>query len=135
MADRNPQNPKMKSFIAKLTALTLVTALVGWLVFSLLLPQYYLPVLPWLLIFFYVFTLIIHAYQVKLSKKDFGKFSRSNMLITFVKLIVYSVLAVVYIALDKENAFPFVICLFILYLVFSVFEVSELSKLSRSQKK
>lgn len=124
----------MKSFIAKLSALTLIAALVGWLVFSLLLPQYYLPVLPWLLIFFYVFTLIIHAYQLNLAKKDFGKFSRSNMLITFIKLIVYSVLAIVYIALDKENAFPFVICLFFLYLIFTFFEVSEISKLSRSQK-
>ena len=125
----------MKSFISKLTILTLAIALIGWLVFSLFLTQYYLPVLPWLLLFFFAFTLIIHTYQVKLSKKDFGKFSRSNMLITFVKLIVYSVLAVLYIALDKENAFPFVICLFLLYLLFTFFEVSELSKISRSAKK
>lgn len=124
----------MKSFIAKLTGLTLITALAGWLVFSLWLPQYYLPVLPWLLVFFFLFTLIIHAYQVSLSKKDFGKFTRSNMIITFVKLIVYSVVAVLYIALDKENALPFVVCLFLLYLLFTFFEVRELSKISRSQK-
>ncbi len=122
----------MKSFIAKLTGLTLITALAGWLVFSLWLPQYYLPVLPWLLVFFFLFTLIIHAYQVSLSKKDFGKFTRSNMIITFVKLIVYSVVAVLYIALDKENALPFVVCLFLLYLLFTFFEVRELSKISRS---
>ena len=124
----------MKSFIAKLAGLTLIASLVGWLVFSLLLPQYYLPIFPWLMLFFFLFTLIIHAYQLNLSKKDFGKFTRSNMLITFVKLIVYSVLAVLYIALDKENALPFVICLFLLYLIFTFFEVVELSKISRSQK-
>jgi len=125
----------MKSFIAKLTVLTLAIALVGWLFFSMFLPEYYLPVFPWLLIFFYAFTLAVHAYQVNLSKKDLGKFTRSNMLITFVKLVVYSAAAIIYIAFDKENAFPFVICLFLLYFVYTFFEVAEITKLSRSHKK
>lgn len=124
----------MKSFIAKLILLTLAIALISWLVFSMFLPQFYLPVFPYLLAFFFIVTLSVHAYQLKLAKKDLGKFTRSNMMITFLKLILYSVFAVVYIANDKENAFAFVISLFLLYLIFTFFEVSELSKLSRLQK-
>lgn len=124
----------MKAFIAKLTGVTLALALIGWLAFSLFFQQYYLPVLPFLLLFFYAATIGVHAYQLKLSKTDMGKFTRSNMLITFFKLIIYSVVAVVYIAIDKENAIQFVICLMLLYLVFTFFEVSELTKLSRKQK-
>lgn len=125
----------MKSFITKLTALTLAIALIGWLVFSLFLPEYYLPVFPFLLGFFFVVTLAIHAYQLKIAKKDIGKFARSNMLITFFKLMSYSVLAVIYIALDRENAIQFVAGLMFLYLVYSFFEVKEVSKINRLTRK
>lgn len=124
----------MKSFLIKLTVITLGLALIGGLVFSLFLPEYYLPVLPFLLLFFFVVTISIHAYQLSLAKKDIGKFARSNMLITFFKLVIYSVVAIVYIAVDKENAIPFVICLMLFYLVFTFLEVSESSKLVRSKK-
>ncbi len=110
-------------------------ALIGWLVFSLALPEYYLPVLPFLLLFFYLTTIGVHAYQMNLAKKDMGKFTRSNMLVTFFKLILYSVVAVIYIALDKENAIPFVICLMLLYLVFTFAEVSEITRISKSSQK
>lgn len=129
------EEEKMKQFIAKLTAITSITALIGWLVFSFIVPQYYIPVLPWLLLFFFVFTLIIHAYQLNLSKKDFGKFSRSNMLVTFLKLVIYSVFAVVYIANDRENALTFVIALFLIYMVFTFIEVSEITRISKNNKK
>lgn len=124
----------MKSFIIKLTVLTLGLALLGWLVFSLFLPEYYLPVLPFLLLFFYCVTIAIHAYQISLSKKDIGKFARSNMMITFFKLILYSVVAIVYIAYDKEHAIPFVICLMLAYLIYTFIEVSEAAKISKASK-
>lgn len=125
----------MKQFIAKLTVITIAIAVAGWLVFSLFLPEYYLPIFPGLLGFFYLVTLGIHAYQLRLAKKDLGKFTRSNMLMTFLKLILYSLVAVVYIAVDKANAIPFVICLMLLYLIFTYVEVSDLTRVSRSSKK
>lgn len=124
-------NVHMKSFIVKLSALTLGLALVGGLVFFFLLPEFYLPVMPALLLFFYIATLLIHAYQLRLAKKDIGKFARSNMLVTFFKLILFSTIAIIYIALDKENAIPFVICLMFLYLVYTFVEVAESSKVSK----
>lgn len=123
----------MKNFILKLTVVTIGIAIIGGLVFSLFLPEYYLPGLPVLLLFFYLITLLVHSYQLKLIKKDIGKFARSNMLITFFKLIVYSVIAVIYIALDSANAIVFVICLVIIYSVFSFLEVSELSRITRKK--
>lgn len=125
----------MKSFLTKLVAITLVSALIGWLAFSLFLPEYYLPVFPFLLGFFFLVTLIIHSYQLKIAQKDIGKFARSNMLITFFKLMLYSIIALVYIALYKENAIQFVVVLMVLYLIFSVFETSELTKISKSKSK
>ena len=125
----------MKQFTVKLLGVTVAIALLGWLVFSLFLAEYYLPVLPFLLLFFFVVTLLIHAYQLHLAKKDIGKFARSNMLITFFKLILYSVVVVVYIAVDSENAIVFVICLMLLYLVFTFVEVAEITRTQKSKKK
>jgi len=124
----------MKQFTVKLLGVTVVIALLGWLAFSQFFTEYYLPVLPFLLLFFFVVTLLIHAYQLYLSKKDIGKFARSNMLITFFKLILFSVVAVVYIAIDSENAMVFVICLMLLYIVFTFVEVAEITRTQKSKK-
>jgi phosphatidylglycerophosphate synthase len=125
----------MKSFIIKLTVRPVALAIVAGLAFTFFVQQYYIPVLPFLLVFFYFITIAIHAYQMRLSKKDMGKFTRSTMLITFFKLVLYSVIAVVYIAFDKENAIPFVVCLMLLYLVFTFIETTESTKLARTSNK
>lgn len=124
----------MKQFIIKLLAITVAIAIIGGFVFSLILPQFYLPVLPFLLLFFFFVTLGIHAYQIKLAKKDMGKFTRSIMLITFFKLILFSIVAISYIAFDPDNALLFVICLMLLYLIFTFFEVTEITHVSRSEQ-
>lgn len=115
----------MKKFLIKLLVITLSIAVIGGVVFTVFLPQYYLPILPFLLLFFFVVTLGVHAYQLQLAKKDMGKFTRTTMLVTFFKLVLYSILAVVYLALNRENALTFVICLMFLYTVFTYMEVSE----------
>ena len=118
----------MKQFIVKILGVSVALTITGWLVFSLFIPGYYIPVLPYMLLFFLVMTIAVHAWQLKMAKKDIAKFTRSNMLVTFLKLVIYSVFAVIYIAIDRENALVFVICLMIVYLIFSIIEVSELSR-------
>ncbi len=125
----------MKQFILKILGASVVLALIGWLVFYYFLPEFYIPVLPFVLLFFAVVTISVHAWQLKLAKKDIAKFARTNMLITFFKLIVYSVFAVVYIAVDSENALVFVICLMLLYLIFTFLEVSDLTRISKNKQK
>jgi MFS superfamily sulfate permease-like transporter len=124
-------NTALKRFIAKTVVISAGIALVGWLVFTLLIPQYYLPVFPLALIFFLIVTILVHAYQLKLAKTNMAKFTRSTMLVTFFKLVIYSVFAAVYIATNAENAIPFVIGLMLLYLVFSFVEVTEITKITK----
>ena len=125
----------MRKFITKIILIALALSLIGWVVFTFIIPQFYLPVLPYMLLFFLLITTIVHAWQLKMAKKDIAKFTRSNMLITFLKLVVYSVFAVIYIAIDRENALVFVICLMIIYLVLSFIEVSDLTQLSKNKPK
>ena len=123
----------MKKFITKLFGISAALVLIGWLVFSLFLPEYYLTILPFTLLFFILVTILVHAWQLKMAKKGAAKFTRSNMILTFLKLVVYSVFAISYIAVDRENALVFVICLMIIYLTYTILEVSELSHISRKQ--
>jgi hypothetical protein len=125
----------MKRFIINIAGISVVLTLIGWLIFSQFIPEYYLPVFPFLILFFVVTSVLIHAYQLYLAKKDFAKFTRSNMLITFFKLVVYSSFAVIYMASDRDNAKVFVICFLVLYLVYTVFEVFSLIRMTNSKKK
>ena len=120
----------MKQFIINITIISAALALVGWLIFSQFIPQFYLPVFPFLLLFFACSSILSHAYQFQLAKKDTAKFTRSNMLITFFKLFLYSVVAIIYIAVDTVNAKEFVICFVLLYSIFRVFEVTSLVSLT-----
>ena len=119
----------MKRFVVNIILISVILVIIGWVIFSMFIPQYYLPVFPFVLMFFTVSSVGVHAYQLQLSKKDTAKFTRSNMIITFLKLFLYSAVAIVYIAVDTQNAKIFVICFILLYIIFSVFEVLSLMKI------
>jgi len=124
----------MKNYTIKLIVLTLVLATAGALLFLTVVSQFYLPVFPWVLLFFAASSAGIHAYQLHMAKSDMGKFTRGNMILTFVKLLIYSAFAIIYIAIDTENAKVFVAVFLFLYLIFAVFEVISLAGLSNRKK-
>lgn len=128
-------NTDLKRFITKTIGISAAIALIGWIVFSLIVPEYYIPILPLALIFFLLVTILIHAYLLKMAKKKFAKFTRSNMLVTIFKLAIYSIFAVLYMILDAENALVFVICLMVIYIVFTFLEVVELTRASKRNDK
>ncbi|VAW14843.1 hypothetical protein MNBD_BACTEROID01-1311 [hydrothermal vent metagenome] len=128
-------SPEFKKFLLKLIAATIILALLGWVVFFFIFRGLYMGIYPVALVFFSTFTLLVHAYQLKLARGNLAKFTRSNMLVTFVKLVVYSLFTVIYLAANTENAVVFVIVVMALYLVFTSLEVSDLVKIARTQNK
>lgn len=115
--------------------MVLVISIIGWLVFSRFVPHYYLPVFPFVVLLYTLVSISIHAFQLKLAKKNMGKFTRSIMAITFLKIILYSAVAIFYIAIDKENAKTFVVVFLSLYVVFLVFEVFSLLRITQNSNK
>lgn len=79
-------NSDFKKFLIIIIGVVSVMILGGWIVFGFLIPQYYIKVLPYLVLFFVVISLVVHRYQLYLIEKDLGKFTRSNMILTFIKL-------------------------------------------------
>ena len=121
----------MKSFLKKIITAAVILALAGGVIFYFLIPQYYLPILPFALLLFLVVTVLIHAWQLNLAKKDAAKFSRYSMLITFLKLIIYSAFAIIYIAGSDENLLVFFFSIMIFYVVFTSIEVWELMRVTK----
>ncbi|PIF06634.1 MAG: hypothetical protein CSA36_00590 [Draconibacterium sp.] len=124
----------MKNFITYIVLLTFALVLTGWIVFSFFLPKYYLSILPFTVLFFAVVTVVVHIWQLKSAKKSLAKFARTNMVATFVKLLLYALFATIYIARFPQNALTFVVCLAIIYLSFAIFEVVTLSRFSKKNK-
>jgi hypothetical protein len=125
----------IKKFSFKILTATIVLAALGALVFYFFIPQHYVSVLPFLLLFFAVVTFLIHKWQLNVAKKDVAKVTRSSMIATMLRLFLYSAVAIVYIAIDSDNALVFIICLMIFYVVYTYIEIVDLTQLLRKRKK
>jgi len=107
----------------------------GFVVFRWIIPEYYDPFYGVTALVFYAFTIAIHAWQLNSIKKKLAKFTNSNMIVTFVKLLIYSAFTIIYIGTKPKNPIIFVLVVMILYITFTFVEVSSLARFTRFQKK
>ncbi len=113
------------SFLRRLFFFTLLLAALGFAI-SLFLPDAYrTPALPYLYVFFFSVTLLVHYILLKVSLKKANSFINIFMLLTFGKLIFFLSVILVYALLNRDDAPRFIISFFILYLFFTVFEVLQ----------
>jgi hypothetical protein len=111
-------------FLRKLLLFTLVLAVVGYGI-TLLLPKAYItPTLPYLYLFFFAATLVVHYILLKVSSKKTPGFVNFFMLVTFGKLIFFLTIILIYAFLNREDSVPFIFAFFILYMFFTAFEVT-----------
>ncbi|MCF8359036.1 MAG: hypothetical protein K9H26_09780 [Prolixibacteraceae bacterium] len=121
-------------FIKGLTVYTLVILAIGTLFFLTVFKQYFLMILPFVLLFYYISTLILHHFMLLISKKDISKFSFKFMMLSLIKMFVYIIFGVLYIIVDEENAVIFLIVYLILYVAYAVYEVKSVMNLINESK-
>lgn len=121
-------------FFKRLSIVTILLALVMVVVFGFFLNKYYLPVLPFVLLFFFLFTFLTYSYQAFVTNKGFGKFTRVSMLMTIVRLLVYAAVTALLIAFNKKSSACLFIVIGVFYIVFTFFEVAEVSSFVRSSE-
>ena len=120
------------AFLKKLFIYTLILAAVGVGVAYLLPDNYITPTLPFLYVFFFSATLLVHYVLLQVSLKKASSFINYFMLMTFGKLIFFLSIVMAYALLRREDAAQFIIAFFILYLFFTVFEVIQSLSLTKS---
>ncbi len=123
----------MKRFIIQSTVLTIIVSILGTIVYSTLLQNHYLPVLPFLIVFFYVVTNLVHAYLLRIAVKSGSKFNSQYMAISFFKMFFYLILAIIFAFLNRESATVFLVNFLILYAIYTTFEVIQISKVVRQK--
>jgi len=81
------------------------------------------PATPFMALFFMVVTGGLYYMLLRSTGNKFSRFVNQFMILTFAKLFLYIIIIVVYVVLNKPDAFPFVITFFIFYIIYTVFEI------------
>jgi hypothetical protein len=91
---------------------------------SFLIPEAFISrVIPYLFIFFMIITMISYYILIKAAQMKFIRFLNYYLLITTVKLLLFILVLITYMMLNKQDAVPFALAFFILYLCYTIFEV------------
>lgn len=110
---------------------SIILALICYIISFFLPAKYITPSLPFLFIFFFTITLVVHYVLMKASEKKMSKFVNYFMVSTFLKLMLYIMILVIYVLFNRNDAIPFILTFFILYLFFTVFEIISILSITK----
>lgn len=116
-------------FLKGLSIYSAIIFAVGAILFLTLLRPFFLIVFPFVLVFYYVSTLVLHRYMLKITRSDVSRFSFRFMILSFLKMFIYIVFGVLYIVFDESNAVTFLIAYLVLYVAYAIFEVRSVMRL------
>ncbi|MBS4057991.1 MAG: hypothetical protein KKD74_02930 [Bacteroidetes bacterium] len=118
----------MKKFITRLTLISMALAVLSVLVFSGLGPENQTMAWPYLLVFFLASNSFLFYLFNRYKSGKTSSFTNFFMLATFLKLIVYLAVIVVYLLYNKKEAAPFIITFFVYYVVYTAYEVAAVTR-------
>lgn len=99
------------------------------LLFQLICPNYATPALPFIILFFLIITLFTLYIVLREDKGKAAKLFVSNyMLSRIIKLLSCLLFLLLYVLLNKKDAFRFAIAFLVIYFLYSIFEVVVLKK-------
>lgn len=99
------------------------------LLFQIICPNYATPALPFIILFFLIITLFTLYIVLREDKGKAAKLFVSNyMLSRIIKLLSCLLFLLLYVLLNKKDAFRFAIAFLVIYFLYSIFEVVVLKK-------
>lgn len=99
------------------------------LLFQWLLPKYASPALPFIVLFFFVITLLTLYIVLRNNDGQEGKrFVSAYMLSRTVKILSCLLFLILYIFLNQKDAVKFAIAFMVIYFLYAIFEVVVLKK-------
>ena len=99
------------------------------LLFQWLFPQYATPALPFIVLFFFVITLLTLYIVLRNNDGQEGKrFVSAYMLSRTIKILSCLLFLFLYMFLNKEDAVKFAVAFMVFYFLFAIFEIVVLKK-------
>lgn len=121
-----------RSFVNKALIITVVISALYTLALLFLPAEYISPSIPGIILFFLVLTLSLFYYQLKASINRVSKFVNVFLMATGFKLLIFLVIIVIYVFLNKSDAVNFISSFFIVYLIYTLFEILQILKVQKS---
>ncbi|MBN2215719.1 MAG: hypothetical protein JW723_15930 [Bacteroidales bacterium] len=110
-------------YILKLSLLTIILGIIGFILFKTILSDYYLPVFWLLILFFFIINVFSQSVIYFSQKKPLSKFGSAYVLSYLVKFISYLIFLVIYMIISERITITFAIVFFLLYLIYTLFDV------------
>ena len=114
-------------FFNSLILFSALVLLSGYILFSTLLKDYFLPVFYFFVFYFMLLTLSGRLFLINSNPDKPGDFNIRYFLVRWMKVIIHLIFIVVYLLTDRENIPAFIITFMTCYLIFSVFDIYTLS--------
>ena len=127
-------NELMKRFLIRSTILALVFFIMGWILYTYVIPQHYQNIFPFILIFFLLTTNLVHAYLLRVAEKYTPKFTIRFMATSSLKMLFYLTIAITYAFVFRDQAKFFLINYLAIYMGFTIMEVAEISRIVKVKK-
>ncbi|KOH44140.1 hypothetical protein NC99_31330 [Sunxiuqinia dokdonensis] len=121
-------NALMKRFILRSVLLTLSLAFTAWILYNQIIPQHHFKLWPFILIFFFATTNLVHFYLLRIAGSNMPKFTSSYMVLSTGKMLFYLLVAIVFFMAERELAKLFLVNYLIAYVCFTILEVAEISR-------
>jgi len=120
---------KFKGFIKTISIISISLLVISTIIFFFTPKIKITPAFPIILVFMYLTTILIFKLLAKSMENRLSKFANAYMLVNFGKLVIFSIIIVVYAVLNREDAISFMLTFFIYYFIFTIFEVFSLLRL------
>ncbi len=117
---------RLKKYIPKIITFTVLLAIVGTVLFSTVIQQYYFKTFPFIFIIFITVSIIVHSIMLKADKKTPIKFNTAFMLGFIIKLFTYIIYSGIILYFDKTNIKSFIITIMTLYICYTIFNIKQI---------
>lgn len=127
------------SYLKKIIIYTFSLVLIAFLIYWLIPQEYQTLLLPYIFIFFFVLTTLVHFILIKNAYNEPSKFIRWFMSASMIKLIIHITIMIVYALNFKTNAKIFILTYSFFYLFYTGFEIyiiiSDKSRMVKGSQK
>lgn len=128
-------NPKhFKNFSLYLSLITILITAAGWIIIKTWMPDKYFKGFLLLPLLFFCITLALHWYLVRSSRKEIIKFTPRFIGATGIKMLLYIILIVVYLLIDRAHAVSFLIWFLICYFLYTAVEILSMLRYFKNNK-
>lgn len=120
----------MSARISFFNSLLLFSALMfftGFILFSTLLSDYFLPVFYLFIFYFFLLTVAGRLFVMKSNPEKPHDFNNRYFIARWAKVLLHLIFIVAYIINEKENILSFILAFLACYVLFSVFDIYTLS--------